>query len=73
MAANSNDTFQCAVDAEMETIKLVAESPDEVNASSAQVQSHDERAQSFGMEALFDEPSQMPQEGVFKIQRRLPR
>ena len=57
----------------METMKLVAESPDEVNAGSTQAQSHDERAQSFGMEALFDEPFQMAQEGVFKIQRRLPR
>ena len=64
MAANFNDTFQCAVDVEIETMKLVATSPDEVNASSAHIQSHYERAQNFGMEGLVEEPFQMTQEGV---------
>ena len=64
VAADLNDTFQCAVDAEMETMKLVAESRHEGNTSSAQAQCNGEKAQNLGMEALFDDPLQMAQESV---------
>ena len=65
IAADFNNTLQCAVDAEMEIMKLLAVSQDESNASSAQAQCESERAQSVGMEALFDDPFQMAQESVF--------
>ena len=65
VAADLNDTFQCAVDAEMETMKLVAESRHEGNTSSAQAQCNGEKAQNLGMEALFDDPLQVAQESVF--------